>query len=535
MKKGKVFIVGAGPGDIGLLTVKGLKCLQKAEVVVYDFHLNAQILNYIHYDAELIYAGKRGGHHTMTQDEINDALVRKAKEGKIVCRLKGGDPFVFGRGGEEAGVLAKKNIEFEVVPGISSAVAAPAYAGIPLTHRLYSSSFAVIPGYEDVTKEESAIDWSKLATGVGTLVVLMSVKNLESLVRKLTENGRSPETPVAIVRWGTRPDQKTIVSTLKNIASEVREQEIKPPAVIVIGEVVRLRETLKWYEKKPLFGHRILVTRERSSGFEILEEMGAEILEFPTIEIVPPMSYRELDESISKIVTYNWLVFTSSNGVRHFFKRFFELDTDIRDLKGMKICAIGAKTASEVGKYGLRVDLMPEEFNAEGLIEAVLKVSSRQSAVSGQETEIQDSEKSKINSVLSHKPSASLKGMRFLLPRAEVAREIFPEKVREFGGEIDVPPAYRAIKPEHHGKRLRRFLKEGRISIATFTSAATFNNFIEIMGAEGLELLSGVCIAVIGPVTAKAVEKAGLKVSIMPEEATIEAMVQEIIREKSGC
>ncbi len=505
--RGKVYLVGAGPGDIGLLTVKGMKCLQKAEVVIYDLHLNAQVLNYINHDAEFIYAGKRGGHHTMTQDEINDVLVRKAEEGKIICRLKGGDPFVFGRGGEEAMVLARKGIEFEVVPGVSSAIAAPAYAGIPLTHRLYSSSFAVIPGYEDATKEESAIDWAKLATGVGTIVVLMAVKNLDMLVRKLMENGRGPETPVAVVRWGTRPDQRTLVSTLRDVVSEVKGHEIKPPAVVVVGDVVKLRETLKWYEDKPMFGQRILVTREHSTGFESLEELGAEVMEFPAIAIVPPADYDGLDAAIARIHSYAWIIFTSANGVNCFLQRFFEKERDIRDLKGIKLCAIGAKTAAEVGKYGMKVDLVPEEFRAEGLIKAFCKEHGAK--------------------------GLELKGMKFLLPRAEVAREVFPEKVKELGGEIDVPVAYRAVKPEVHAKRLKRFLKEGRITIATFTSAATFNNFVEIVGDDALELLKSVSIAVIGPVTAKAVEKAGLKVDIMPEESTIEAMVEEIIRKKA--
>ncbi|MEW6067953.1 MAG: uroporphyrinogen-III C-methyltransferase [Nitrospirota bacterium] len=506
--KGKVYLVGAGPGDIGLLTVKGLRCLQKADVVIYDFHLNAQVLNYINHYAEFIYAGKRGGHHTMTQDEINNILVKKAKEGKTICRLKGGDPFVFGRGGEEAETLAKEGIEFEVVPGVSSSVAAPAYAGIPLTHRLYSSSFAVIPGYEDVAKKESAIDWAKLATGVGTLIFLMAVKNVELITQKLIENGRSPDTPVAVIRWGTRPEQKTIVGTLKDISEIIKEKEIKPPAVMVVGEVVRLRESLKWYEKKLLFGYRILVTREHSKGFEPLEDLGAEIIEFPTIEIVPPENYDDLDKSIEKIETYAWLIFTSRNGVKYFFNRFLEKDKDIRDLKGIKICVIGTKTAEEIKKYGIKVDLIPDEFRAEGLIEAFVR-----------------SQESVIRSD-NFKP---LKGIRFLLPRAKVAREIFPEKVRELGGEIDVPVVYRTIKPELRGKRLKRFLKEGKISIATFTSAATFNNFKEIMGEDADELLNGVAIAVIGPVTAKAVEKAGLHVDIMPQEATIEAMVEGII------
>lgn len=497
---GKVYLVGAGPGDIGLLTVKGLKCLRKAEVVVYDFHLNAQILNYIRDEAELIYAGKRGGRHEMTQDEINEVLVQKAKEGKLICRLKGGDPFVFGRGGEEAEVLAGHGIEFEIVPGVSSSVAAPAYAGIPLTHRLYSSSFAVIPGYEDTTKEESAIDWTRLATGVGTLVVLMAVKNLNMLVERLIANGRSPDTPVAVVRWGTRPDQKTVVSTLSGIVAEVHANEIKPPAVVVIGDVVRLRERLKWYENKPMFGHRVLVTRENAGGFELLAELGAEILEFPTIEIAPPESWDELDAAISRVESYHWIIFTSANGVRYFLRRLSELDRDIRDLRGIRICAIGPKTAAEVRRAGMKVDLVPEEFHAEGLVNAF------------------------------RNPGGDLRGLRLLLPRAEVAREVFPKKVKEMGGEIDIPVAYRAVKPETYGRRLKRFLREGKITIATFTSAATFTNFCDIVGSEAGELLRDVKIAAIGPVTAGAIEAAGLAVHIMPDEATIEAMAAEILK-----
>lgn len=526
-KKGIVYLAGAGPGDIGLLTVKGMRCLQKAEVVIYDFHLNAQILNYINHDAEFIYAGKRGGHHTMTQDEINAAIVEKAKEGKIVCRLKGGDPFVFGRGGEEAQVLANEGISFEIVPGVSSAVAAPAYAGIPLTHRLYSSSFAVIPGYEDTTKEASSIDWAKLATGVGTLVFLMAVKNIDLLAEKLIENGRSPDTPVAVIRWGTRPDQKTLVSTLKDIAKLVKEKDIRPPAVTIVGDVVNLREELNWYEKKPMFGHRVLVTREHSEGFESLEDLGAEVIQFSTVEIAPPESWDSLDRAIDTIESYDWLIFTSANGVRYFFSRMFEKDRDIRELKGLKICAIGTKTEASIRKFGMKVDLVPEDFNAEGLIEAFTKEVGSQNppphtplSKGGQEGG-NDSELRTPNPEL-------LKGIRFLLPRAEVAREIFPDKVRELGGIIDVPVAYRAVRPEVHGKRLKRFLKEGRITIATFTSAATFNNFREIFKDDSDELLKGVAIAVIGPVTARAVEKAGLKVEIMPRESTIEALVEEI-------
>lgn len=501
MPKGKVYIVGAGPGDVGLFTIKGLKYLQKAEVVIYDFHLNAQILNYIDHNAEFIYAGKRGGQHTMTQDQINSTLVEKAMEGKIICRLKGGDPFVFGRGGEEAEVLSNEGIEFEVVPGISSAIAAPAYAGIPLTHREYSSSLAIVPGYEDVTKKESSIDWSKLATGVGTIVFLMAIKNIDQVCKNLIENGRKSDTPVAVIRWGTRADQTTIVGDLSTIPDLVKENEIKPPAVMVVGEVVRLRERLQWYEKKPLFGKRILVTREHTEGFARLEELGAEILEFHTIRILPPADWKSLDSSIDKIDSYDWLIFTSGNGVKFFFQRLFEQGRDIREMKGIKICAVGSKTASAINKYGIKVDMIPEKFNAEGLIKSFMEVYGE----------------------------VGLKGVRFLLPRAEVAREIFPDKVRELGGKIDIPVTYRSDKPDFLGKRLKRFFREGKISVATFTSAATFNNFFEILGKEADALLKDVTIAVIGPVTAKAIEKRGLKVSIMPEEATINAMVNEII------
>jgi uroporphyrinogen III methyltransferase/synthase len=492
---GKVYLVGAGPGDIGLLTVKGLRCLGKADVVVYDYHLNAQVLNYISHDAEFIYAGKRGGHHTMTQEEINLTLIDRAKKGKTVCRLKGGDPFVFGRGGEEAEALADEGIEFEVVPGVSSSVAAPAYAGIPLTHRKVSSSFAVVPGYEDITKEESSINWRNLATGAGTLVFLMAVKNVDALTEKLISYGRPPDTPVAVIRWGTRPEQKTVTSTLAELPVAIKDNEIRPPAVIVIGEVVRLREKLRWYEKKPLFGHRVLITREHSEGFEILEDLGAEIMEFPTLDIRPPESWEELDRTIERIDTYNWLIFTSSTGVKYFFRRLRELGGDIRALRGLRICAVGSKTAQAVEKLYLKVDLVPEEFRAEGLIKSFSDISG-----------------------------GGLKGMRFLLPRAEEAREIFPEKVREMGGHIDTPGAYRAVLPEARGKRLKRFLKEGKITIATFTSGATFTNFLKIMDEPPGELFGGVAIAVIGPVTAKRVEASGLTVDIMPEEATVEAL-----------
>ncbi len=304
-----------------------------------------------------------------------------------------------------------------------------------------------------------------------------------------------------MVRWGTRPDQKTVVGTLGDIAGQVKEERIRPPAVMVVGNVVRLRDTLKWYEKKPLFGQRILITREYTQDYAPLEELGAEIFEFPAIKTVPPENFDSLDAAIDVLASYDWLIFTSANGFKFFIQRFLAKDRDIRDMKGLKLCAIGAKTAGALRNYGLKVDVIPEEFNAEGLI----RIFSRQT------------------------PDGNLKGLRFLLPRAEAAREVFPQKVRESGGEIDTPVAYRTIKPEKHGKRLKRFLQEGRVSVATFTSAATFTNFIEMIGDEAMSLLKPAAIAAIGPVTERAIKKAGLKVTIVPEEATIKAMVDAII------
>ena len=505
MGKGKVYLIGAGPGDIGLMTLKAMRYLRRADVVVYDFHVNAQILNSVRATAEFIYAGKRGGRHEMTQEEINAILVDRARKGHLICRLKGGDPFVFGRGGEEAEALAREGIEFEVVPGVSSIIAAPAYAGIPLTHRDYSSTFAVITGNEAVTKPESSVYWSGLAKSYQTLVFLMAVRNIEAVTSSLIEHGKPEDTPAAVVRWGTRPDQITVTGTLGTIARLVKGRNIRPPAVLIVGDVVRLRDVLMWYEKKPLFGCRVLITREYTPEYELLEDLGAEIFEFPTIRLAPPRSYEELDRAIEGIEHYNWLVFTSSHGLISFMERFLGKGRDIRDLKGIKLCAIGEKTAEVIGRYGMKVDLVPRQFSAEGLVQAFVRLSGA-------------SEK------------GGLKGVSFLLPRAENAREVFPDRIRHLGGRIDAPVAYRNLKPERHGRRLKNFLMEGRISVATFTSGATFTNFLDIMGSDALSFLKKIPIAAIGPVTKKAIEKAGLKVEIMPRKATIAAMVEEIIK-----
>jgi uroporphyrinogen III methyltransferase/synthase len=500
-QKGKVYLVGAGPGDAGLLTVKGLRCLRTADVVIYDFHINPQILNYLRHDAESVYAGKRGGHHEMTQDDINRLMLKCANQGKKVCRLKGGDPFVFGRGGEEAEALARAGTPFEIVPGISSAVAVPAYAGIPLTHRGYSSSFAVVTGNEAAAKSESSLYWSGLARMHDTLVFLMGVKNMDTICARLMEHGKPGSTPAALIRWGTRPEQQTIVDTLDGISSAVKDRSIRPPAILIVGEVVRLRETLEWYERKPLFGQRVLITRAYTEEYRLLEDLGAEVFEFPTLRIVPPETFAELDAAIGRIGDYDWLVITSANAFGFFMQRLFETGRDVRDLKGIGVCAIGTKTAEVMARHGVRPDLVPDEFNAEGLISAFVQRLGKE----------------------------NFPKLKILLPRQDRARDVFPNKVRELGGKIDTPVAYRAEKPQKQGRRLRRFLAEGRISLATFTSGATFTNFVDMLGEEGLTLLGQIPIAVIGPVTKQTVEKTGLKVAIMPSQATIAAMVDAII------
>jgi uroporphyrinogen III methyltransferase/synthase len=328
----------------------------------------------------------------------------------------------------------------------------------------------------------------------------MGVKNIETIARKLIEHGKPGSTPAALIRWGTRPEQRTVVAPLGEIAGVVRDSRMRPPAVMVVGEVVSLREALKWYEDKPLFGHRVLITREYTREFEPLEELGAEIFEFPTLRIVPPKSFDDVDRAIAGISAYHWLVITSANAFECFMGRLLEKGGDIRDLKGIKICAIGSRTAEAVARYGMKVDMVPGEFSAEGLIEA-----------------------------FSTSRHGGLKGLKVLLPRAENARDVFPERVRSLGGTIDTPTVYRAVRPEKHAKRLQRFMSEGRITLATFTSGAAFNNFLAMLGDDGRALLKDVTLAVIGPVTKEAVEKAGLKVHITPSTATISAMVEEIV------
>ena len=499
-----MYLVGAGPGDPGLITLRGKYLLEHAEVVVYDYLANPKLLEYVPKNAQLIYAGKKGGGlHSFTQKGINRLLVDHAEQGKMVVRLKGGDPFIFGRGAEEIEELVAEGIDFEVVPGVTSATAAATYAGIPITHRGYTASVAFVTGHEDPTKKISNISWEKLATGAGTIVIYMGIKTLPAITRKLIEHGRSPDTPVAVVRWASTPQQRSVVGTLTTICEEVRQADIKPPALIIVGEVVKLRSTIDWFEKRPLFGRRIVVTRTREQASDLvaqLEEQGAEVLEYATIHIEPVDDYRILDAAIAELGSYQWLLFTSINAVTHFFRRLFALGHDSRLLAGVSIAVVGKATADELGRYGLKADLMPDKFTGEGLAEALLQTEMR--------------------------------GSRILLPRALRASEILPEMLTDAGAGVTIAPVYRNVPPSGPREELRDRLLEGSIDAVTFTSSSTVTNFLAMIDAanddELRRLLGNVTIAAIGPITAETIRKHGLSVDIQPERYTISDMVRAI-------
>jgi uroporphyrinogen III methyltransferase/synthase len=496
-KKGKVYIIGAGPGDPGLITLRGIQCLEQADVVVYDYLANEEFLGRARKDARLIYVGKKGGDHTLPQGEINQVLVDEARQGNIVARLKGGDPFIFGRGGEEAEALREAGIPFEVIPGVTSAIAVPAFAGIPLTHRGYTSTVAFVTGHEDPTKGKSDIDWAKLS-GIGTLVFLMGVKNLANIARNLIEGGKSPETPAALIRWGTTPDQETLTGTLADIAAKAKRQGFSPPSILVVGEVVSLRPKLGWFETKPLFGKGIVITRPEEQAAEfarLLSAEGARVILFPTIRIVPPASWELLDRALDSLGSYHWIIFTSANGVKHFFRRLRETGRDVRDLKGIRICTIGPATAAAVEGMGIRVDIVPGEYISEGVVRAFQGVD--------------------------------LKGKRVLLPRAQEARDVIPEGLSKLGASVDVVTVYSTVRSESRKEELRPLLDAGKVDVITFTSPSTVNNFKEIMG--GAALPETVRIACIGPVTAAAAKKQGFTVHIYQEEFTIPGMVESLV------
>jgi uroporphyrinogen III methyltransferase/synthase len=500
---GKVYLVGAGPGDPGLLTIKGKECLEQADVVLYDYLANPALLRHAPDQAERIYVGRRGRGHYQDQAEINRLLIERAKAGQVVVRLKGGDPFVFGRGGEEAEAVAAAGVAFEIVPGVTAAVAVPAYAGIPVTHRTLASTVTFVTGHEDPSKQTTVMDWPKLAATSGTLVFMMGMKTLPMIVRRLMEEGRSPVTPVAAVRWGTRADQHTVIGTLQDIVVKAEQARLEPPTVIVVGEVVQLRQQLNWFEKRPLFGKRIVLTRAREQAREfsqLLAAYGAEPIEAPTIQIVPPVSWQAIDQAIDRVGEYDWLIFTSVNGVTPFMDRLHRASKDSRALAHLRVCAIGPRTAEEVARYGLTPDLVPSEFQAEGVL----------TVLAGHD----------------------LRGKKILIPRAEVAREILPEQLRRMDAKVDVIAVYRTIAPAADLSRLMELIEAGKIDVVTFTSSSTVRNFVDMVGGtdQARRLGSKTTIGCIGPITAQTAEQYGLTVTIMPPENTVPALAQAIVR-----
>ncbi|MEW5768345.1 MAG: uroporphyrinogen-III C-methyltransferase [bacterium] len=521
LSRGKVYLVGAGPGDCGLITLKGVECLKQAEVVLYDHLVNPDLLSYVGAEAEVIYVGKEGGDHTLSQDEINNLMLKKVEEGKIIVRLKGGDPFLFGRGGEEAYTLARARADFEVVPGISSALAAPAYAGIPLTHRQFASSVAIITGHEDLTKKISSLEWKKLATGPDTLVILMGITHLAEIVEKLTTYGRNPSTPIAIICWGTTPQQQVITGNLTNIVERAKFARISPPGVIVVGEVVTLRAWLNWLEQRPLFNRGILVTRAAAQAGtfkHLLESYGARVIEFPTIKIVPPASFDGLEQALSRISDYHWLIFTSVNGVKFFFDRLWKKGLDLRALSGIKIAAIGPSTAAEIEKLYLRVDYQPQdEFRAEAVVEG-LKRSGEAEAPGNRRMARPGGDE------------LTLRGSNILIPRAEEARDTLPEELAKLGARVDVVPVYRTVKENNNRAYIERLLDEHKIDVVTFTSSSTVTNFVSAFADQDLtRLLNGVRVACIGPITEDKAKDLGLRVDITASEYTISGLTRAII------
>lgn len=498
---GVVYLVGAGPGNIGLLTLRGAELLARADVVVYDALVNPDLLRLVPAEAEIIYGGKRSRDHALPQDELNALLVTRAREGKCVVRLKGGDPYVFGRGGEEAEALAAAEIRFEVVPGISSVVAGPTYAGIPITHRDHCSSYTVITGHEDPDKEISSIDWPHLAKTTGTKIILMGVERIGQIAASLISNGMKPETPVAMVRWGTTGQQQSIEGTLSNIADEVARKQFTAPAVTVIGDVVKLRAKLNWFEKRPLFGKRIVVTRTRDQASELssqLAERGAEVLEIPTIRIVPPTRPRDLADALLELNSYDWLIFTSPNGVAAFFGYFFKAFDDLRDVGGVRIAAVGPATAAKLKELHLKVDLMPEQYVTRKIAEAFARFES-------------------------------IENLKVLLLRAEVANPDLPQALEEMGAIVDDIACYKTVpETDDRNGAAARLIDHGADWI-TFTSSSTVENFHARFDLPTMAKKHPlVRLASIGPETTRAIVQLGLNPAVEASEHTIDGLVHAL-------
>jgi uroporphyrinogen III methyltransferase/synthase len=494
-----VWLVGAGPGDPSLITVRGLEVLERADVVLYDALSHPALLAACRADAELRDVGKRGGKQNPSQSWITAQLVDLARAGKSVVRLKGGDPMLFARGAEEAEDLAAAGVDFEIVPGLSSPVAAAAYAGISLTHRDMSSSVTFITGSDREGIEWTPDAWRRIATASDTLCVLMGMRRIDEITAALLAGGRSPETPAAIVQWGARPEQRVLVSTLEAVAAEAHRQGLSNPAVIIVGEVVALREKLRWYDKRPLFGKRLLVPRAAHQAHDTakaIRERAAEPILFPVIEIDGPADPEPLRRAVAEVSKYDWVLFTSTNGVDRFFAEVERAGRDARALGGLRVAAIGPGTASSLERRGIRADLVAREFVGESLARSVLSMGVR----------------------------------RALLPRALVARDALPKLLREGGAEVDVVCAY-VTRPvdRKRGEELRALVAAGGIDVAIFTSSSTVTGVVDLLGEGAVEALGRIKVASIGPVTSATLRERGVRVDVEATEYTVNGLLDALV------
>ncbi len=505
MSEARVYLVGAGPGDPGLVTLRGREVLALADVVVYDALISERLLDHAPAEAERIYVGKRAAQHTLSQEEINALLVEKARAGATVVRLKGGDPYVFGRGGEEALALVEAGIDFEVVPGVTAAIAAPACAGIPVTHRHMASGVALVTGHEADDKTDSALDWDALARWPGTLVFYMGVKNLAAISANLIAHGRSAETPAAAIRRGTTPRQQTITGTLATLPQAAEQAGLEPPAVILVGDVVVLRDRLQWFERRPLFGRRIVVTRARAQASELakrLEAAGAETLEAPAIRIEPPDDPAALQTAARHAASFHWIVFTSVNGVEAYFEALADAGLDARALASARIATIGPATAERLARFGLRPDLQPETFTGAAVAEAL--------AATG-----------------------NLAGLRILLPRTDIAPKELPKALAAQGAEVREVVAYRTVPDTASCDVVAEALEADEIDWLTFTSSSTVGNFIGAVGKDRV-CASRARIASIGPTTSATLREAGLEPTVEADPHTIPGLVNAIVSCETG-
>lgn len=500
---GTVYLVGAGPGDPRLLTLRGAELLARADVVVYDALVNPELLRLAPKSAEIIYGGKRARDHALPQPELNQLLVARAREGKTVVRLKGGDPYVFGRGGEEAEELSDAGIPFEVVPGVSSFVAVPNYAGVPLTHRGLSSRLTLVTGHADPATAEESIDWRQLAATPGTKVIMMGTDHIAEIASTLVGHGMDASTPIAMIQWGTTGRQHSIEGTLGNIAAVSAQAQIKPPTVAVIGDVVKLRPKLNWFERRPLFGKRIVVTRTREQASQLsnrLVELGAEVLEIPTIKIEPPTRRQDLVDAMLELNSYDWLVFTSPNGVTTFFEYFFRQFHDMRDIGGARLAAVGPATAKKLKELHLQVDLMPDEALASSIAEAFTEYET-------------------------------IENLKICLLRAEVANPELPAALEALGAIVDDIACYRTTPEADDLTGAAANLLERGADWITFTSASTVEHFhTRFKLPELVRRFPGMRLASIGPETSKALATLGLEAAVEANIHTIEGLIEALLR-----